>query len=100
MCSDFLSGDFPVNSVFNCDRGLCNYYTSSDDDESNANKDDGDAAITADNGAIKSNPKTIANKKRESGPKSPVIRSKSRLSEDDRKSERQHRQQSKDSRSR
>lgn len=42
----------------------------------------------------------MSNKKRDSAPKSPVISSKSRQSEDDRKNERQHRQESRNSTSR
>lgn len=85
---------------FYIQRGLCNYYTSSEDDENHANDVDGAAAAAADNGAVKSNPKTIANKKHENALKSPVIRSKSRQSEEDRKNERQHRQKSRDPTSR
>lgn len=86
---------------FSFQRGLCNYYTSSEDDETHANDVAGAAAAAAaDNGTVKSNPKTIANKKHENAPKSPVIRSKSRQSEEERKNERQHRQKSRDSTSR
>lgn len=85
-------------------RGLCNYYSSSEDEgkianaNANASANDGDG----DNGAVKSNPKTISTKKRGSTPKSPVIRSgpKSRQSEEDRKNERLHRHASRDSTSR
>lgn len=71
------------------ERGLCNYYSSSEDDDENG---DGDNDIEV----IKSN----SNKKRDNTPKSPVINIKNRQRDDDRKKERRNWRESRDSSSR